>query len=235
MSSQVQRLIEGMASLEVKPKRKRRKKNKRVVVLAAPAGPNNRRKRRRKAPKQSANSAAELRLRRTDYLCDVKGDGTAEVFKSALNVMAFGWLQRVAAVYSKSVWHTCKLIYRPSVGATVDGEVAIGVDFDSLTPATTRPHVYALSPTLSTPVWMGKVVSLPPQQLQSRREYLHHSSTDSEKGPGIVYIALPKVAKTYGTLWVEYDVTLRGTQIASGNLLGPPSVPLSTLDSYCLE
>lgn len=215
-------------ALQPKPKRRRRKRRRaarsRRGGAQNPPQPAPRRIRPANVLSGTVNSAGEMRIRRTDYLKDVTGAADKQIFSSVLFAGAIPWLKRIADVYAKSIWHSCKLIYKPAVGTTVDGQVVIGIDFDSKTSAKAPGDVYSLSPLVTTPVWCGAEIQIPARQLMSRREYLHHSVTTGDAGPGHLVIQLPKVAKTYGTLWIQYDIEFRGTEnapAASGNVTSP--------------
>lgn len=211
----IARELEALALRTPLPKRKRRPARQPAAQNAG-AGRKRRNRNQRRAKNAIMNcDSGAIRVRRCEYLMECKGKTTGEISSAVMapTTTVMPWLGNIAKAYSRITWHSATLIYKPAVGTTIDGEVVVAVDWDeSGTAPDNKAKVYQFSPCADGPVWRPVRLPLPSDQLMSRREYLHHSTTVGDKGPGIVYVALPKADKVYGSLWVQYDVTLKGTQ-----------------------
>lgn len=223
MSNNINGMVKEFEVLNLAPKpqrrqgrRRRRNAPRQLVVVPAQNGNGTRRKRRKNRRAKQAMMNCEdgsIRLRRCEHLVTVKAD-KAGVISQMLTPSDSGliWLARLTKAYSRMVWHSARLIYKPAVGTTIDGEVAFGVDWDAKGEVpTTKGQIYQYSPSADGPVWRPIQLVLPSGQLMSRKEYLPHSDQPEEQSPGKLYVWAPG-AKEYGSIWVDYDVTLKGTQ-----------------------
>lgn len=214
----------GTSSTPNRGRRRRRRRNR--VAISSVVAPSNtgltqissgkkRRSRRGGSGSMSNQSSGTFRVSRREFLSDLKVDAnkTDASFVSSLDVRSFPWLKKIAGAFEQVIWHKAKIIYRPAVGTTTDGLVTYGVDWSFSKPSgITKTFVQSLTPFMDHAVWQspGDLV-LPAARLQSRKSYV----MDKNEIPGFLVAWLSvtsnAASKTYGELYIEYDVTLMGT------------------------
>lgn len=126
------------------------------------------------------------------------------------------WLKNIAKSFERIVWHSCKLWFTPAVGATKNGMLAYGVDYEvSESKKPSHSQVSALTPSISHACWqssLSKPLVIPQKMLQSRKWYVVNSTDLNDQGPGTLLGVYNGDAVTYlGDFWIEYDVELSGT------------------------
>nr|QQM16281.1 putative coat protein [Wifsystermes virus] len=200
--------------------RRRRRRAQQPPQAAAPKPQRARRQRRPRNTGRSVGTQGEVTISRSERIVDVGTEAQALV----LHPSNLPWLKNLSKAFDMYCWHKANIEYRPVVGATVDGAVAVGFDWanqsatvDSAgmlrsTIAPSRDVAMACTPCFDTPVWQAKTMPLPVTKLQSKRWYDCGSTTAGEYAGAIIYG--PKVAKDKvpGELWVHYTVTLAGTR-----------------------
>lgn len=208
------------------PKKKTKAKRKTPQPASTPgttaraAGPGSSGRRRGQMSAFGSSAMGTARLRRQEFLCEVKGTASAG-FAKAIQLIPSGevmpWLNTICQGFEKIVWHRATISYRPAVGTTKDGLIKFGVDWSSPANASaaTSAYITACTPFLSGPVWQAMTMALPAAQLQSRRQYVITSSDKVDASPGSL-LAMSTVASTdvVGEFWITYDVTLSGTRKA---------------------
>lgn len=154
-----------------------------------------------------------IRISRRELLITLKG----ETASATLKPLNFPWLKNIAKAFDRVSWHGAKVFYRPSVGATTSGSVAIGVDWDSNTATLTYENVAAMTPFTDGAVWQPLTLVLPRNKLMSRKEYVitpnKDKDSDFDLSPGYLCVAADGAPSntTLGHVWIEYDLTLFGT------------------------
>lgn len=180
-------------------------------------------RRRRSGPNPSPGlSQGEVVLARSERLQDVKDTGVG----LALHASSLPWLANLAKAFDLYRWLSATLEYRPLVGTTTAGAVALGFDWSAKTAqvkedgrlymvgAPTRDNVLACTPCYDGPVWQrGVRLVLPSDKLQQKRWY-DASKADVETHPGYVTVISTGTTKdaVVGEVWLHYRVCLAGTR-----------------------
>lgn len=172
----------------------------------------------------------EVVIARSELLSTLTTEASGAVGGSTvLFPKSFPWLANIAKAFERVRWQSVRIEYRPAVGATADGTVAIGFDWGStsvkqeadggwsLVRAIDKASVLACTPCVDGPIWQRQNLSIPSQRLQSRAWY---EITDSDQtsslfdyAPGsIAYYAQGDKSKTVGEIWVHYRAQFSGTR-----------------------
>lgn len=211
------------------PRRKRRRARARVARATAniggmPGNPTSSNPRR--VPTRILGGEGHMRVSRQE-LCQVlttggTGDASQTVMLDpARSTTNFPWLSGLASSWERIVWHSLRISWRSGVGATTDGMVAYGVDFNS--PSTsaraTRENVVSLTPVHDGPIWKstdGSPLTIPGGMLRSRAQFILGASDYNDASPGSLLISVTggPVNKKVGEVWVHYDVTMAGPRKA---------------------
>lgn len=108
--------------------------------------------------------------------------------------------------------------YRAAVGATANGEVLIGVDYDAKDAVLTYEGTAALSPKSMTPVWRDSTLSVPHNRAMKQKWLV--TATDISAAPGLsgtpdnfredaIAFGLNITStgdNNTGSIWIEYNV-----------------------------
>lgn len=130
------------------------------------------------------------------------------------------WLKNLAKCFERAKWLAIEVEYRPMVGTTTAGSIAVGVDwaYSSSTAeiglaAVSRDAVLACTPVMDGPVWERQRMTLPASRLQSRQWYCIDSATGSivDRAPGTLLLHTTADAAV-GEVWLHYRVSLSGTR-----------------------
>lgn len=161
-------------------------------------------------------ASGEVVLTRSERFVDVTLASTAstEAFEKRLRPSNFDWLKTMAAAFERYRWEAVVVEYRPLVGSTTDGYIAVGMDWSSGTSLSSKSQVLAMTPVCDGPVWQGFRMPLPRDRLQNRLWY-DMQQDDVDGAPGFIAWASSKPAssqKTYGEIWVHYRVRMSGTR-----------------------
>lgn len=186
-------------------------------VVQDPTVGRGRRSRRRRNGRGSTIEG-QARIRRTELLQEVKVTTSNNAYVGntgalSLSVRDFTWLKTLAGAFDRVTWHYMRVFWKPAVGTTTDGLFALGIDWNLSTRAedVTRAKVLACQPVMDVPVWQPAEIVCPAAKLMSRKEYVLGSPDLADIQPGRLLYDVPKVAKVFGEIWIEYDVTLFGT------------------------
>lgn len=192
-----------------------------LVTNQAPkkmAQPKRKRNRRRKRSSQASNDG-RLTVSRWELITEIKSD-TNSPAKSYYEMILptatrMSWLNGLAKNFSRIVWHSLSIEYRPAVGAMKDGSVVVGIDWSAGTStAPTKNVVQNCTPNFQVPVWQKRSMAAPSSKLQSRKEYILDASSNVDKAPGDILVALSctsaKEVQYFGDIWVHYNVSLFG-------------------------
>lgn len=199
-------------------RRERMRGNNGGVVAPAQQNPASGRsqggRRRQRRRGLGVNPEGNVRVHRTELLVEVKGGNAKGTYDLSLD--KFSWLAQLSKAFDRCVWHSADLIWKPAVGTTTDGLIAYGVDWSGKVKANWgRKDVLSLTPIADHPVWQSTETCpliLPSVKLMSRKEYILSSDALEDKAPGVlVYACTGSDNKTYGELWIRYDISLFGT------------------------
>lgn len=232
---EIQSLTDRLNALKSTGKSRRRPKRQPAVqsgasqstVTAVASGSGNgarrSRRKRKKGVAQVSNNIGVITLARKELLAPIviaKGQPSG-LYGWAIVPASFNFLKQFS-MFDKVRWNKLHLFYKPGVGATTNGMVSYGIqwDFSHLEP-TNRTSISSLTPNMTHSVWQdGSATPLvcPPSRLQSKPWFTPGDSEDKmEKGPGMIMLAVtkPEVNQTMdftvGELWADYSVTMTGT------------------------
>jgi len=173
------------------------------------------------------SSGLDIRIKHREYLREVFGPvrlpGEPNVDEIAVNpglVSCFPWLSAIANRYESYTFHKLCLHYMPNCSSSTSGSVILSPDYDvsdgspdSLAPLQSAPDSVRAS------VWaesrMDCTASLLRKGLKER--YVRSASTVTTGGDIRLYDAVKcfvatvnmTAAVSVGSLWIEYDVSLR--------------------------
>lgn len=123
-------------------------------------------------------------------------------------------LDAYAKIFDRYRVEAITLSWVPSVGTNTGGDNVIGVDLDPRTLPAKRSGVLACVPKLMGPAWQAKTLSLPRQQLMSRRAlYTYHESEKERAWEDSAAFAVAQVSSATvspGMLMVKYVVHFEG-------------------------
>lgn len=111
-----------------------------------------------------------------------------------------------------------RFYYKPAVGTTYGGLVALGMDWDFQGVDVERSKISAFTPSQTMAAWAdteSRAMVLPSDKLMSRNWYTPRSDAWQDRGPGKLHWAVEGTAetggKTLGEIWVDYTVVMEGT------------------------
>lgn len=132
-----------------------------------------------------------------------------------LTPLSYPFLKTVMGSFERYRYKRLAFFYKPAVGTTVGGLVAMGIDWSfSYTTAKTRAAIAALSPSHSFSVWTdteSKKMVLEQSRLNSRAWYADNGEK-TDKSPGQLVVAITSDPGTVGEIWVDYTVDFMGTK-----------------------
>lgn len=196
----------------------------RKFTMAAPAaGPPKKKRRKRKKPNSglmAMSSQGQISLARRELLGTVSlGKSSASAtghFDLIPDTLAF--LKGVFKNFDRVKWLKLNVYYKPAVGTTYGGMVAVGMDWDFKSEDVGRSKISAFTPSQTFAAWAdteSKALVLPRDKLMSRTWYIPASESWSDKGPGKLHWAAEGTAdsggKTLGEFWIDYSVVMDGT------------------------
>lgn len=186
-----------------------------------------------------ASGKGEFTFSRKEYLGQIEttkpsGKSSASYGKSVfLTPQAMPWLKNLSKCFERYRWNSLTVQYIPDVGATKDGSIAMGIDWDQSNVSSQsfglkdevwgsgdydRLGVVSLTPSQVTPLWKPASIALPKGLLQSRKWYTAPSKDDVPESPSdfgtgfLAVFASSSDAMVVGDVWVSYSVTFAGTR-----------------------
>lgn len=185
-------------------------------------GPSKKRPRRRSRP-SAVTTEGTIMFARKELLRTVKLDKSQSETKTSVDLVAnsFSFLKGLAAQFDRIKFHSLKVFYKPAVGTTYGGLVAYGADWDFKTDVQPREKISSLTPNACHAAWNdseNRPLVLPPSKLQSRAWYTT-SGAGVDAGPCRLLIAANGKADSsgetiLGEIWVQYKITMMGTNPA---------------------
>lgn len=192
-----------------------------LVLNPTTARPKRKKKRgpRNKRPINNLGSD-EVHISRRELLAVVTITSKEGSGATPMSHISLSFLKGIGASFDKFRWNRVSIFYKPAVGTTVGGLVGYGVDWDSNTGVVNRSAISGYTPNASCAVWAdteSRPMVVPSSRLQTRQWYLANRSTadDIDKYPFLFKWAVTaEKAGTYGEFWVDYSVTMSGTNPA---------------------
>lgn len=195
-----------------KSQRRRRRRERQTLGVVGPAvqqiNPRGPRRQRNKLLTEEGS----IRMTRREYVMDVIGNSTS-FFE--LSPVRLPWLKGLSQIFDRYKWINVVMEYKPAVGTTTDGLLAMGVDWESKNSTYDRSVIMCLTPLVEMPVWQAGVMPLPKNRLQTRKEYRIHGSQVGEETfdtmPGIGCYSCTGKGGVKGEIWLHYTIELFGT------------------------
>lgn len=180
-----------------------------------PQAAKSRRPRRRRPKPSAVNMEGMITLTRKELLGSLKTGTNGDVTSTfELKPASFKFLKNLGSSFERSRWLKLSVAYKPAVSVTSAGLIAMGVDWDGTTTATTRETIAAYTPSATFAIWQDtekSPMTLPPSRLQSRAWYVHNAA--QEWGPGKLVVNATGAASTdIGEIYVTYTIQMMGTR-----------------------
>lgn len=182
------------------------------------------RRRRNRGGRAGGNinvATGDVIITKAELVTTVKLDANKSTVKGHIDIIpeSFPFLKNFFSSFDRVKFQSLKFYWKPFVGTTYGGALAMGVDWDWALSDADRSKISALSPTVSLALWEDGErrypLTLPKNRLQSRAWYMPRASDWQDKGPGkILYTAdgsSSSSSVTLGDIWVKYTVVLSGT------------------------
>jgi hypothetical protein len=107
-----------------------------------------------------------------------------------------------------------KYLYKSAVGTTTNGEVLMGVDFDSRDLVLSYQGTAALQPKTLGPVWRDHTLVVPPARAMKQKWLLTSNLRDDAPAPGAFSFQVTSTAtNSTGSVWVEYNLEFASPRI----------------------
>lgn len=161
-----------------------------------------------------------IRIRRKEFLATIKAENPKAPSTGYIPMLPekFPWLSKLSKSFDRIKWHSLTVFWKSAMGTTESGMVTLAMDWDSDFPGVllTQDYINGLSPIYESPVWQSGVFNVPSSRLMTRKEYKIRPGEDKtdqyDVQPGLLCWCLTSaVDKSAGNLWIEYDVTMFGT------------------------
>lgn len=235
LQAQINRLSQMMASMQgPRTGRSRSRRRNRtpgpsgnaVTRVSAPAASSvavsRGRSRSRPRPGQLDMSSGTVRLSNREMLRAVKIPAKTTSKGDYVNINAndFGFLAKLGALFGRMKWHRISVFYEAMTSANTEGLVCYGVDWGMKQEAPkSYENVVVLNPSMSHPLWGGgdRMQLTLGQRLNARLWYdIDATAKEDSTVATLTYFAqTPNIdyEKTYGLIWIEYDVELQGPRM----------------------
>lgn len=235
LQAQVNRLTQMMASMQgSRPGRSRSRRRNRtpgpssngVARVSAPAATSvavtRGRSRTRSRPGQFDISSGSIKFANREVLRAVKIAATTTSKGDYVNINAndFGFLAKLGALFGRMKWHRISVFYEAMTSANTEGMICYGVDWGMKQAAPEKyDNVVVLNPSMSHPLWAGgdKMQLTLGQRLNARLWYDIDATAkeDSTVATLSYFCQTPSQSfeKTYGLIWIEYEVELQGPRL----------------------
>jgi hypothetical protein len=215
-------------SLSKKTNNKNKRNTNRSQRVAAPTATGLRTSGGR--PQTTPAGAGSTRVRHREFIKNITSDytfenGVLELGINAGDTEMFPWLSKIANGYERYCVNSMTISYEPFVSTLESGAVIMQVDYDPADepPLSKSTMLNSLGATRSA-VWMKSTMPLSRKELSYDdhlfvRHTLRSGFTQNLKlyDVGTVFVALTDVPdyslenvtnKSYGEIWVTYDITL---------------------------
>lgn len=169
-------------------------------------------------------NTGDVIITKAELITTVKLPANSASVKGHIDIIpdSFPFLKNFFSSFDRVQYQSIRFYWKPLVGTTYGGALAMGVDWDWALSDADRTKISALSPSTSMALWEDGEkkypLILPKNRLQSRSWYLPRADQWQDKGPGKVIYSVDgtstKSEYTVGDLWVKYTVVLSGTNPA---------------------
>lgn len=176
--------------------------------------PGTSRKKRRNKTRASGGTAS-IRFSRTELVssvvlgADKKASGTVAVHPASCPI-----LNKLAAAFERCRWERVQFYWKPMVSAMFSGSVAMGVDWDNATAATTRSAIAAYAPSRVLPLredMEKNPLRIDPSRLKARQWWAFNDGEVNISRPcTLAWAAEGEKAASVGEIYMTYTVVLDG-------------------------
>jgi len=154
-----------------------------------------------------------LRVRYKELLTTVSGNST-QIHEFLPGATGMPHLDARAGLYELYKIIGVRFIYKPAVGTSTNGEVLLGVDFDSRDIVQTYSGTAALQPKATGPVWRAFGLRVPPGLAMKQKWLLTSNLQDDAPARGAFTLQYTSTASVEaGTVWCEYDLLFASPRI----------------------
>lgn len=161
------------------------------------------------------SSQAVVKLTSEEILCTLQA--ATDTFSKVVSIRPGGegnsaaHISALAKIYERMQWHSVQIHYVSSVGTTVGGSVAIGIDWDADKANLTLANVAAMTPSRQFPAHSAATLTIPAAALSSQRWYSTENDTEAPHPRVCIYAAGGDLAnKGFGYLRISYSVSFAG-------------------------
>jgi len=173
-------------------------------------------KTQQKQPKVKYNSDGSCIVGHREFVGDIGSTSIEHVQDFQINPQrngTFPWLSAIASRFEMYRFKKLRFQYRPSVGTTSDGWIALGMDFDFYDDIPTKNTMLVWKYSSKSAVWQSCDLDLTQDAKLSTMRYCNYST---ERGDarldmlGKLYVlAHTPITTTIGELYVDYEVEFR--------------------------
>lgn len=170
-------------------------------------------KKKRNRNRQSGGTAS-IKFARTELVQSVtlknrKASGVIKIVPDSAPI-----LKKLGGAFERARWERSNFYWKPTVGAMYSGAIAMGIDWDCRTPATTRADVAAYAPSQVLPLredGESKPLKMDPSRMRSRAWFLYADDQPGIAMPGQLAWAVDGESDiTVGEIYWSYTVILDG-------------------------
>lgn len=148
-----------------------------------------------------------------ELLGPVVGDKT-QAYEFLPGASGMAHLDARAGLYEMYKIMGVKFLYRSSVGTTTNGEVLMGIDFDSRDIVLSYSGTAALQPKSIGPVWRDHTLVVPPARAMKQKWLLTSNLQDDAPARGAFTLQVTNTSSsTTGSIWVEYNLEFASPRI----------------------
>lgn len=154
--------------------------------------------------RRGAPAVGTLRVKYRELLTSV-GNNTTQNYEFLPGATGMPHLDARAGLYEMYKIIGVRFIYKAAVGTTVNGEVLLGVDFDSRDIVPSYQGTAALQPKATGPVWRDFGLRVPPGRAMKQRWLLTSNLQDDAPAQGAFTLQVTNTSTVVpGTIWCEY-------------------------------
>lgn len=159
------------------------------------------------------DSNGTLRVKYRELLTSVSVNST-QIYEFLPGATGMPHLDARAGLYEMYKIIGVRFIYKPAVGTSTNGEVLLGVDFDSRDIVQTYLGTAALQPKSTGPVWRAFGLRVPPERAMKQKWLLTSNLQDDAPARGAFTLQVTNTANLEpGTIWCEYHLLFASPRI----------------------
>lgn len=214
MSARMSRIESALQRLTVTPQQRRGRSKSRSRSRS-------RRRNEQMGRAPTGSSSVVIDLKTEEVLCTLTmGAGLTEhsyhvsLRPGGTNNSA-GHLGALAKLYERMKWHSVTVHYIGSVGSTVGGTVAVGIDYDTdITKPLTLAQVAAMQPNRQVSAFKNVSFTVPIKRMEPQRWMSTENDTEAPHPQVCIHASGGDLAgKGYGYIRIAYHVSFAGFKL----------------------